>query len=36
MLYATEKVDEILNMAATWNVDGLIALGLGGKECKRK
>lgn len=35
MLYATEKVDEILNMAATWNVDGLIALGLGAKECKK-
>lgn len=35
MLYSTDKVDEIMNMAVTWNVDGLIALGLGAKECKK-
>lgn len=35
MLYSTDKADEILNMAVTWNVDGLIALGLGAKECKK-
>lgn len=35
MLYSTDKAEEILNMAVTWNVDGVIALGLRAQECRK-
>lgn len=35
MLYATDKPEKILHMSATWNVDGLIVLGLGAEGCKK-
>ncbi len=35
MLYSTDKAEEILNMAVTWNVDGIIALGLRAGECRK-
>ncbi len=34
MLYASDNVEEVLNVAHTWNVDGLIAFGMGAKECR--
>ena len=35
MIHATEDAKQILNMAVTWNVDGLIILGLGPRECAK-
>ncbi|MCI8682254.1 MAG: LacI family transcriptional regulator [Lachnospiraceae bacterium] len=34
MLYASDNAQEVLNVAHTWNVDGLIAFGMGAKECQ--
>ena len=34
MLYASDNVEEVLNVAHTWNVDGLMAFGMGASECK--
>ena len=35
MLYASDKADEIQKMAITWNVDGIISLGLNASECRK-
>lgn len=35
MLYASDKAEEIQKMAMTWNVDGIISLGLNAAECKK-
>ena len=35
MLYASDKADEIQKMAITWNVDGIISLGLNAAECRK-
>ena len=35
MLYASDNAQEVLNVAHTWNVDGLIAFGMGAKEFYR-
>lgn len=33
MLYASDKVEDILNLTATWNVDGAIIMGLHANDC---
>lgn len=35
MLYASDKADEIMHIAITWNVDGIISLGLNAAECRK-
>ncbi len=35
MLYAAEEADDVLKLAATWNIDGLIMLGIEAAECRR-
>lgn len=35
MLYASDNARDIQNMAITWNVDGIISLGLNAEECKK-
>lgn len=35
MLYASEKAEEVLNKAATWNVGGILSLGLNAEECRK-
>lgn len=35
MLYVTDKASDILTLVSTWNVDGIIIVGLGAKECKQ-
>lgn len=34
MMYSTDNVEDILNLTATWNVDGLILLGVQSIECE--
>lgn len=35
MLYCPEDIDEIMKFVTTWNVDGLIVMGLGPAECQK-
>jgi len=34
MLYAASSADEVLNLSATWNIDGLIILGIDADQCR--
>ncbi len=35
MVYCPEDIDEIMMFMTTWNVDGLIVMGLGPEECQK-